>query len=115
MRFLPIVLVIVVCLLPQVQCSKSPTTPKFGLIAVFVHAEGNLPVGGITVDLLQTNESKMTDSTGIAAFTVNPGTYTIRVKGLQGPGPALLTVDSTMQIKAGQVDTLKCFDCLMCV
>ena len=111
MRILPIV----VCVLLLVECGKSPTTPKLGVIAVSVSAGPNYPVKRITVDLLQTNDTKMTDSTGVAAFEVNPGTYTVRVKGLQGPGPALRYIDSTVQIQAGQVDTLKYFDCLMCV
>ncbi len=111
MRYLPIVL----CLLFLVECSKSPTTPKLGVIAVSVSAGTNYPVKGITVDLLQTNQSKLTDSTGVAAFGVNPGTYTVRVHDLQGGGPGLHTIDSTVQIQAGQVDTLKYFDCLMCV
>lgn len=95
-------------------CSNTSTSPKPGVIAVCVNAGINYPVGGITVDLLQTNQSKMTDSTGVAAFQVNPGTYTVRVHDLQGGGPSLHTIDSTVQIQAGQVDTLKFFDCLLC-
>lgn len=110
MRFLPIVIAAGI-----LACSNSPTFPKTGVIAVYVNAGANYPVKGITVDLLQTSQSKMTDSTGVAAFEVNPGTYTVRVNGLQLGGPALRYVDSTLTIRAGQADTLKFFDCLMCV
>jgi len=67
------------------------------------------------IDLLQTNETKLTDSTGIAAFEVNPGAYTVRVHNLQAGGPVLRTVDSTISVEAGQIDTLRFFDCLQCV
>ena len=99
------------------QCSNPPTPPKLGSIAVSVSSVGGItfPVSGIKVDLLQTGETKTTDSSGIAAFEVNPGTYTIRVHDLQGGGPFLHTVDSTIQVMAGQVDTLKYFDCFICV
>jgi hypothetical protein len=96
-------------------CSSTPTSPKPGVIAVSVNAGTNYPVKDITVDLLQTSQTKLTDSTGIAAFEVDPGTYTVRVHGLQGPGPLLRNIDSTVSINAGQADTLRFFDCLMCL
>ncbi len=113
------ILMIVVSGIPLVflwcGCSNAPTSPQPGIIAVSVYAGSNEPVKGIIVDLVQTNQSKMTDSTGIAAFEVNPGTYTVRVNGIQSGGPVLHSIDSTISVSAGQADTLRFFDCLVCV
>jgi hypothetical protein len=87
-----------------------------GVIVVYVFSGigGAGPVGGIRAQLIQTGEMKTTDSTGVVPFQVKPGSWTIRVYDLQGGGPVLHTVDSTVQIKGGEIDTLKYFDCLMC-
>ncbi len=98
------------------SCSNPPTSPKLGVITISVRALGtNDPVKGIRVDILQMNQSEMTDSMGIAAFELNPGMYTVRVNGIQSGGPVLHSIDSTISISAGQADTLRIFDCLMCV
>ena len=115
MRIPPKVFAFVALALFQVGYSNSPTSPKPGVIAVSVNAGANHSVKGITVSLLQTAQTKTTDSTGVAAFDVDPGSYTVRVTGLQGPGPALQSIDSTVQIQAGQIDTLSYIDCLGCV
>jgi len=110
-RFLPIA----VCLLVLVQCCSIPNTPKLGVIAVSVQEVGNYtPINGIRVDVLQTNQTKMTDSTGVAAFEVNPGTYTLRVYNLQLGGPVIRSIDSIVTVMAGQADTVKYLECLAC-
>jgi hypothetical protein len=117
MKLLPFCVLIILFSLFQVQCSNPPTPPKLGVIAVFVHggAGNSIPIRGIKVEILQSGDAKMTDSTGTAVFELNPGAYTIRVNALQGAGPLLRNVDSTIQVTAGQVDTLKYFDCLVCL
>ena len=97
------------------DCSKTSTTPRLGTVAVSVREVGSdIPVPGIQVDILQTNLTKTTDSTGVTAFQVDPGMYTVRVYNLQIGGPAVRNIDSTITVTPGQADTLKFFDCLMC-
>ncbi len=115
MKILPIVIAAVLLASIFSGCSNAPTSPKLATIAVYVNAGADFPVKGISVDILQTNQTKVTDSAGIAAFEVNPGTYTVRVRGVQGGGPVLHDIDSTLSVGAGQADTLRVFDCLMCL
>lgn len=104
-------------LLTPATCTNptSPSNKSAIVVFVFGGGSGSGAIEGKKVQLLQTGETRTTDSTGIAQFQVNPGTWTVRVYNLQVGGPVLHTVDSTITIKGGVVDSLRFFDCLMCV
>jgi hypothetical protein len=84
-----------------------------GRITVFVHW-GDTPIAGKRVDLLQTGASKLTDANGLAVFVVPPGSYVIRVYGINRGGPAFLFVDFSVDVKAAESRTVDVVDCILC-
>jgi hypothetical protein len=82
-------------------------------ISVFVHW-GESPIPGKQVELVQTGESKMTDVKGLAMFDVQPGSYVIRVYGINRGGPVFPFVDFNVEIKAGESLSVDVIDCIAC-
>jgi hypothetical protein len=83
-------------------------------ITVFVHW-GETPIPEKKVELMQTGESKMTDDRGLAVFVVQPGSYVIRVYGINRGGPVMLFVDYSVEVKAGESRLVDVVDCIPCV
>ena len=112
--FLPILLVLL-----QFHCSNIlGPAGKHGYIVVYVHGglNGSDPVSGVKVELVQTGEVKNTNENGVAAFKVNPGSYTIRVYGLVSGGPPIPhTVEIPVVVKDSfDTPVIRVFDCLVC-
>ena len=84
-------------------------------IVIFVYTNSQTPVSGIQVEIVQTKESKVTDAKGLAEFVVSPGDYTVRIYGLNGPGPTLFSKDFPVTVRKGETQKLSVFDCLECV
>ncbi len=72
------------------------------------------PKAGFRVDILQTGETRRTDSTGMAVFHEDPGKYTVRVHDFQTGGPALHTIDSAVYAGRGTAKSLAFFKCSIC-
>jgi hypothetical protein len=83
-------------------------------ISVFVHW-GEAPIPGKKVELVQTGESKLTDDRGLAVFIVQPGSYVIRVYGINRGGPVFLHVDFSVEVKAAEFRSVDVVDCIPCV
>jgi hypothetical protein len=84
------------------------------IITVFVHW-GETPIPGKKVELMQTGESKLTDVRGLAVFVVQPGSYVIRVYGINRGGPVSLFVEFNVEIKAAESRSVDVVDCIPCV
>jgi hypothetical protein len=82
-------------------------------ISVFIHW-GDAPIPGKKVELLQTGESKLTDTGGMAVFVVQPGSYVIRVYGINRGGPVFPYVDFNVEVKAGESQSVDVVDCIPC-
>jgi hypothetical protein len=82
-------------------------------ISVFVHW-GDAPIPGKKVELVQTGESKLTDEKGLAVFAVQPGSYVIRVYGINRGGPVFLYVDFSVEVKAAEFHSVDVVDCIAC-
>jgi hypothetical protein len=82
-------------------------------ITVYVHW-GETPIPGIKVELVQTGESMLTDGRGLAVFVVQPGSYVIRVYGINRGGPVSLFVDFNVEVKAGESGSVDVVDCIAC-
>ncbi len=68
------------------------------------------------MEILETGAKDTTDTTGIARFDLRPGNYTVRVYGLNGPGPIVSQKkDFPVSMKSGENQRLEVFDCLLCV
>lgn len=98
------------------SCKESPSQPPqpASRITAYVHWE-NQGVANIHVELVQTGETKLTDSTGTAEFSVPAGKYVVRASGIQGPGPALRTLDFDVVAQSGQTAKVDIEDCLPCL
>ncbi len=108
---------IVVLLMYSCEDQGDPTAPLLTHPDLLVHVDSELhqPVPGISMQILQTNMNDTTDAGGNAAFMVPPGTYTLRVFGLNGPGPQFRYRDFTVIITEGTPTQVQLIDCLMCV
>ncbi len=85
-------------------------------LEVYVHSAVQRPVAGIAMEILETGAKDTTDTTGIARFDLRPGNYTVRVYGLNGPGPIVRQQeDFPVSIHPGENQRLEVFDCLECV
>ena len=98
------------------SCTSTPTEPSqyVSRIEAYVHWQDQaLPQKQI--ELVQTGETKVTDSSGIAAFSVPPGRYVIRAYGINRGGPALTRIDFDVFVKAGTTARVDIVDCLPCM
>ena len=83
-------------------------------ITVFVHW-GETPIPEKKVELMQTGESKLTDGSGLAVFIVQPGSYVIRVYGINRGGPVSLFVEFNVEVNAAESRSVDVVDCIPCV
>jgi hypothetical protein len=108
-------LLAVLAILTALQCRDLGVVENTqATITVFVHW-GESPIPGKKVELIQTGESKMTDDKGLAGFVVQPGSYVIRVYGINRGGPASLFVEFNIEIKAAEFRSVDVVDCIPCV
>lgn len=84
------------------------------LIVVNVHWQGQ-GVAGIPVVLVQSRDSVLTGTNGLAVFSVPGGRYVIRVYGINRGGPVFLTSDFDVEAKPGDVAIVDIVDCLPCL
>lgn len=98
--------------------TSPPATPRIsnfetGTIIVYVHWEEQ-GIPGKTVEILETDRSKLTDENGIAKFRVAAGAYTIRVHDINRGGPSLRDLDFKVSVDPYQQVTVDVIDCLPC-
>jgi uncharacterized protein (DUF2141 family) len=93
--------------------SSGPPAPS-GLIVASVHW-GNQGVPGVTVVLVQTGDTVVTGTNGLAVFSVPAGQYTVRAFGINRGGPTFLSVDFDVTAKPDSVAIVDIIDCLPCV
>ena len=72
-------------------------------------------VPGKQIDLVPTNYSKYTDSSGTAEFIVPAGRYVVRAYGIGTPGPGSPFLDFNIETYPGLTTTVNIFDCQLCV
>ena len=104
-----------------VSCRDSHTTEielkhvrSFSQIIVYVyfHDRG---VSGKQILLLETADTVLTDSNGLARFSVPSGRYTIRAFDIGVPGPGLPSIDIRIIMRPGDSTKVDIFDCEGCV
>jgi uncharacterized protein (DUF2141 family) len=87
---------------------------RLSKIVAYVHWEDQgLP--GKQVVLLQTGDTLVTDSMGLAHFNVPPGRYVVRALGINQGGPAYRSVDFEVKVQRGMDTKVDIIDCLPCV
>jgi hypothetical protein len=98
------------------SCKNAPAQPPAAnpVILAYVHWD-EVPSVGIKVELVQTGETKFTDSTGHAAFSVAPGKYVVRVYGINRGGPALRSFDFTVESMSTDTTAIDVVNCLPCM
>ena len=101
--------------LPQFHCSDIDGPSKLGTIVVFVNFREYHPLSGKKVEIVQTGEVRMTNENGLAEFRVHPGKYTVRVYDINRGGPCCAYVDTSVEVRDGETQAVKVFDCLDCV
>src|SRR5260221_1719079 len=97
-------------------CNETPFQPPqiAGRIVAYVHW-GDQPIEGKKIELVQTGETKLTDSNGVAEFTELPGKYIVRAYDINRGGPSYLYVDFPVEVGPGQKVKVDIVDCLPCV
>ncbi len=98
-------------------CTDKGTEPPLlypTLIVAYVHW-GDQGIPGIPVTLVGTGDSVLTDSSGLAQFSVTPGKYILRAYGINTGGPALRWIDFDVEVKKGETSRVDIVDCLPCV
>ena len=105
---------LVLIALPSCKNAPEQPAPAHPVILAYVHWE-QAPSAGIKVELLQTGESKYTDSTGHASFSVTPGKYVLRVYGINRGGPAPRSFDFPVEVMSSDTTDVDVVNCLPCV
>jgi hypothetical protein len=90
-----------------------PPPPAMSHIVSYVYW-ADQGVAGKQIDLVPTSSTKVTDSKGIAEFTVPAGRYTLRAYGIGTPGPGRPFVDFNVETTPGLTTTINIFDCQDC-
>jgi hypothetical protein len=98
------------------SCTNAPIQPPLpdSAILAYVHWE-QYPSVGKKIELLETGESKLTDSTGHAAFSVAPGKYTLRAYGINRGGPVMQSYDFKVVATSADTADVDIGDCLPCL
>ncbi len=94
------------------ETSSQPQQPQSQIVA-YVHWDGQA-LAGKKIELVETGESKLTDSTGQAEFTVPAGKYTVRAYDINRGGPMSRSVDFEVDARAGEMMKVDITDCLPC-
>ncbi len=84
------------------------------LILVNVHWQ-NQGVAGIPVVLVQTRDSVVTGTSGLAIFSAPPGHYIVRAYGINRGGPVFISTDYDAEAKGGEETIVDIVDCLPCL
>ena len=115
MRSLRFFLAMSLCL-EALSCGDStPETPPVeGLLVVFVEWD-NVGIAGKRIQVVELNQERRTDSTGIAEFVVPPGRYTVRAYGINSAGPPPPYVELMVTLGARESFRVTIADCLPCV
>lgn len=84
-------------------CKETPSQPQQpkSHIAAYVHWD-NQALAGKKIELVQTGETKLTDSTGLAEFSVPAGKYIIRAYDINRGGPGLRRIDFDVEVHSGE-------------
>lgn len=101
-------------LLPSCKETPSQALQRKGSIVTYVHWD-NQAMAGKKIELVQTRETKLTDSAGAADFSVPPGKYTIRAYDINRGGPSLRSIDFDIEVHAAETTKIDILDCLPCV
>ncbi len=109
-----LVATIVLIVLASLRCTDISNPAVQAQITVFVHW-GEMPISQKKVEVIQTGEVKFTNEKGLAEFNVLPGSYTIRVYGINRGGPTYIFVDFNLEVKVSESRMLDVVDCLPCV
>jgi hypothetical protein len=107
---------LVTLVLVTVACGKStPQGPvEDGQLLVYVYWDGaGLP--GKRLEIVELGLEKATNDQGLATFVLPPKSYTLRVYGINTPGPPPLFVERSVTTVAGQTTRIEILDCLPCV
>src|SRR5262245_6889985 len=99
-----------------VSCGReTPQTPaQQSRLQVYVHW-GDMGIADRRVEVRELAVNKMTDAAGIAEFLIPPGTYTVRLFGINEAGPPPLYIDRTVTTTTGETTRVDVVDCLPCI
>jgi hypothetical protein len=108
------VLLVCALLVATIRCRDvgSGIDPE-ATITVYVHW-GVTPIPKTKIELIQTGEVKLTDVSGLAEFKVPPGSYVVRVYGINRGGPVFLYVDFAVDLQPSERRMIDVIDCLAC-
>jgi len=102
--------------LAALACGKStPQAPvEHGQLLVYVYWDG-AGLAGKRCEIVELGLEKTTNEQGLATFPASPGSYALRVYGINTGGPQPLFVERSARIVANQTTRIEIVDCLRCV
>src|SRR5207247_5625864 len=104
-----------VCILSASCGTSSPQVPKFdAYLVVYVHW-GSMGLAQKRIEVVELSVVKLTDTSGIAEFTLPAGSYTLRAYGINTPGPPPAYVDFAVKTTPGDTTRVDVVDCLVCL
>ena len=108
-------LVLLATLAAPLGCDYAAVHLSFssGELVVFVHYP-DYGVEGVPLEIVETGDNATTDGSGLARFTLPPGTYTVRAYGLRRAGPCCGHIDSVIRVDSGEEARIDIWDCLTC-
>ncbi len=93
------------------QPPAAPVT-RTGVLQVFVEFDGK-GVPGVALEIVGTDQRKVSDENGMAEFTLPAGKYVLHAD-VNRPGPSLGR-DYDVTVRPNETTRLDAFDCLVCV
>ena len=97
------------------SCGTSdPIVPSLvGTLEVYVYFRDQ-GLEGKSLELLEVGIERTTDASGLAVFSVPPGTYTLRAYDINRGGPCCPYVDEDVSIQTGKRTRVEIWDCVDC-
>ena len=106
-------LLVAVLGLVSLSCGgESMVAPSGSRLEAFVSWQGR-GVADRKLEIVELSLERITNSDGLATFSLPAGTYTLRAY-VNGPGPAL-PADQTVTTRVGETTRVNVGDCLPCV
>ena len=84
-----------------------------GALVVYVY-DADFAIQGTLIEVVETGDRATTDASGLAQFSLAPGTYTVRAYDINRGGPCCGFVDELVQVEPDSEARVDIWSCLRC-
>ncbi|HEX7878549.1 MAG TPA: hypothetical protein VF720_04030 [Candidatus Eisenbacteria bacterium] len=101
-------------LLAPLGCDYASIQLHFsGALVVYVY-DDNLAIRGTIIEVVETGEKATTNASGLATFTLSPGTYTVRAYDINRGGPCCAYVEEAVEVERDGEARVAIWTCVRC-